>query len=164
MAVVPTAVKRPRTELVAAAQSQQLVAMVRRVIYSILATKYLLEANKTHSYSLSLALAHLPNVFWSALTDSHYVWFLNGTRLLGKRIILKITLKLSINSKVLKTEFPFHRDKHYVDLLLHSCWRFRNTFLNQMDELPRYENALIHGLADSGTVANLNNDNNNNKS
>lgn len=31
MAVVPTAVKRPRTELVAAAQSQQLVAMVRRV-------------------------------------------------------------------------------------------------------------------------------------
>lgn len=33
MAVVPTAVKRPRTELVAAAQSQQLVAMVRRVLY-----------------------------------------------------------------------------------------------------------------------------------
>lgn len=33
MAVVPTAVKRPRTELVAAAQSQQLVAMVRRVFY-----------------------------------------------------------------------------------------------------------------------------------
>lgn len=32
MAVVPTAVKRPRTELVAAAQSQQLVAMVRRVL------------------------------------------------------------------------------------------------------------------------------------
>lgn len=31
MAVVPAAVKRPRTELVAAAQSQQLVAMVRRV-------------------------------------------------------------------------------------------------------------------------------------
>lgn len=30
MAVVPAAVKRPRTELVAAAQSQQLVAMVRR--------------------------------------------------------------------------------------------------------------------------------------
>lgn len=29
MAVVPTALKRPRTELVAAAQSQQLVAMVR---------------------------------------------------------------------------------------------------------------------------------------
>lgn len=32
MAVVPTAVKRPRTELVAAAQTQQLVAMVRRVL------------------------------------------------------------------------------------------------------------------------------------
>lgn len=29
MAVVPTAMKRPRTELVAAAQSQQLVATVR---------------------------------------------------------------------------------------------------------------------------------------
>lgn len=33
MAVVPAAVKRPRTELVAAAQSQQLVATVRRVLY-----------------------------------------------------------------------------------------------------------------------------------
>lgn len=31
MAVVPSAVKRPRTELIAAAQSQQLVATVRRV-------------------------------------------------------------------------------------------------------------------------------------
>lgn len=35
MAVVPTAVKRPRTELVAAAQSQQLVAMVRRALCTI---------------------------------------------------------------------------------------------------------------------------------
>lgn len=34
MAVVPAAVKRPRTELVAAAQSQQLVATVRRVLYN----------------------------------------------------------------------------------------------------------------------------------
>lgn len=33
MAVVPAAVKRPRTELVAAAQSQQLVATVRRALY-----------------------------------------------------------------------------------------------------------------------------------
>lgn len=31
MAVVPAAMKRPRTELVAAAQSQQLVATVRRL-------------------------------------------------------------------------------------------------------------------------------------
>lgn len=35
MAVVPAAVKRPRTELVAAAQSQQLVAMVRRVQHTV---------------------------------------------------------------------------------------------------------------------------------
>lgn len=34
VAVVPAAVKRPRTELVAAAQSQQLVATVRTVLYS----------------------------------------------------------------------------------------------------------------------------------
>lgn len=33
MAVVPAAVKRPRTELVAAAQSQQLVATVRTALY-----------------------------------------------------------------------------------------------------------------------------------
>lgn len=36
MAVVPTAVKRPRTELVAAAQSQQLVATVRCPLYNTL--------------------------------------------------------------------------------------------------------------------------------
>lgn len=34
MAVVPAAVKRPRTELVAAAQSQQLVATVRCLLYN----------------------------------------------------------------------------------------------------------------------------------
>lgn len=34
MAVVPAAVKRPRTELVAAAQSQQLVATVRLALNS----------------------------------------------------------------------------------------------------------------------------------
>lgn len=34
MAVVPAAVKRPRTELVAAAQSQQLVATVLCLLYN----------------------------------------------------------------------------------------------------------------------------------
>lgn len=55
MAVVPTAVKRPRTDLVAAAQSQQLVAMVRRVL-----TLYTKDWKSTHSNLLKATKIYTP--------------------------------------------------------------------------------------------------------
>lgn len=88
MAVVPAAVKRPRMELVAAAQSQQLVAMVRRVT----TTKVLI-----YIYQRQTTLKHIINYY---IYELHVVLSalriafrcINGTMWLAKPLRRKIKI------------------------------------------------------------------------